>query len=79
MLIAKDAIAIVVGVTNPFCGGLSTEQVEQIFLGNIIDWFEVGTNNSTIRLIKRPAFSGTHQIFQKAVVKGATFWTGANF
>ncbi len=77
--IAKDAIAIVTGVTNPFRRGLSAEQVEQIFRGNITKWSEVGGDNSTIRVINRPAFSGTHQIFQKAVLKGAAFGTGANF
>lgn len=77
--IAKDAIAIVVGVNNPFRRGLSSEQVTNIFQGNLTNWSELGSTPSTIRVINRPAFSGTHQIFQKVVLNDTGFGTDNNF
>lgn len=76
--IAQDAIAIVVGVNNPFRRGLSKERVADIFQGKIDNWSGVGGQSSTIRVINRPPVSGTRQVFQSVVLNGANFGTGAN-
>lgn len=77
--IGSDAIAIMVAKENPFSTGLTTEQVQGIFTGQITNWSELGGNGSgTIRVINRPAVSGTNQTFQELVLGGAAFGTGDN-
>jgi phosphate transport system substrate-binding protein len=77
--IATDPIALVVGINNPFSGSLTPEQVVGIFKGTIIAWSQVGGAGGTIRVVNRPAVSGTHQAFQDLVLKGAPFGTTPNF
>ena len=77
--IAKDAIAIVVGARNPFRRGMSQQQAQSIFQGQINSWSQLGGNSSTIRVINRPPISGTRQVFQEVVLNGSNFGTGANF
>lgn len=77
--LSTDAIAIVVGKVNPFNQGLTSAQVADIFQGKINNWSAVGGNSGTIRVINRPAVSGTHQAFQEIVIKGANFGTASNF
>ena len=36
--VALDTIALVVGINNPFKGGLTSAQVQDIFKGNAQDW-----------------------------------------
>lgn len=76
--VAQDAIAIVVGVNNPFKGGLSSGQVEDIFEGDIVDWSQVGGQPGQIRVINRPPISGTHQAFRELVLGGGNFGTTSN-
>jgi phosphate transport system substrate-binding protein len=77
--IVRDAIAVVVGVKNPFAGELTSTQVKDIFTGKITSWSQVGGSAATIQVINRPAISGTHQSFQQEVLQGEAFGTGANF
>lgn len=77
--IAKDALAIVVGVDNPFRRGLRENQVADIFRGEITNWSEVGGEASTIRVINRPPISGTRQVFQDVVLNDTNFGNSANF
>lgn len=76
--VAKDAIAIVVGVNNTFRRGLSDQQVKAIFQGKITNWSEVGGQAGTIRVINRPEISGTRQVFQELVLQGKKFGSTAN-
>lgn len=76
--VTKDAIALVVGKANPFNQGLTSTQVADIFQGKINNWSAVGGNSGSIRVINRPAISGTHQAFQEMVLKGANFGTTSN-
>ncbi len=76
--ITVDAIAVVIGVNNPFTRSLTPEQVEGIFTGKIINWSQVGGPNAIIRVINRPAVSGTHQAFQEMVLRGQPFGTTPN-
>jgi phosphate transport system substrate-binding protein len=76
--IVQDAIAIVVGNTNSFRTGLTSTQVEQIFTGKLQNWSEVGGKSLPLRVLNRPAISGTYQAFQAIVLKGNKFGTGSN-
>jgi phosphate transport system substrate-binding protein len=76
--VTKDAIAIVVGLNNPFRRDLTQAQVIEIFQGKITDWSSVGGKPGTIRVINRPAISGTHQAFQELFLKGGNFGTTSN-
>ncbi|MFM9266472.1 phosphate ABC transporter substrate-binding protein [Tychonema sp. BBK16] len=76
--VALDAIALVVGVNNPFKGGLTSAQVQEIFKGTTQDWSKVGGLAGPIKVINRPEVSGTHQTFKEQVLKGGNFGTGSN-
>lgn len=78
--VATDAIAIVVSKDNPFSTGLTSEQVQGIFQGNIADWSAINPKNTgAIRVINRPVVSGTHETFRELVLRGGNFGSGANF
>lgn len=77
--IAKDAIAIVVSLKNPFLKGLTEQQVKDIFQGKITNWSQVGGNNASIQVINRPPISGTYQMFQSLILGGGNFGQGDNF
>jgi phosphate transport system substrate-binding protein len=77
--VAQDAIAIVVGDKNPFRTGLTSQQVIDIFQGRITDWSAIGSSSAPIKVINRPAISGTHQAFIKIILKNQPFGTGPNF
>jgi phosphate transport system substrate-binding protein len=78
MPVALDNIAIVVGVNNPFNGGLTSDQLKGIFQGQITNWSQVGGPNSLIRVINRPPVSGTHQMFKEMVLNGEDFGNTSN-
>ncbi|MDX1977471.1 MAG: phosphate ABC transporter substrate-binding protein [Pseudanabaenaceae cyanobacterium bins.68] len=71
--IAKDALAVVVGVDNPFQGNLTTAQLTGIFEAKITNWQEVGGPNRPIRVINRAKDSGTHSLFQSIVLEDRPF------
>ncbi|MEI6446099.1 MAG: phosphate ABC transporter substrate-binding protein [Nostocales cyanobacterium ELA583] len=76
--VTQDAIALIVGKTNPFSQGLTSSQVADIFQGKINNWSAVGGAAVTIRVINRPKVSGTHQAFQELVLKKGNFGTTPN-
>ncbi|MGB3239123.1 MAG: phosphate ABC transporter substrate-binding protein [Geitlerinemataceae cyanobacterium] len=76
--VMTDAIALVVGVGNPFGQGLTQQQVVGIFQGQITNWSEIGGPDKPIRVINRPAVSGTHQAFRELVLGGGDFGTTPN-
>ncbi|WP_055076089.1 phosphate ABC transporter substrate-binding protein [Pseudanabaena sp. 'Roaring Creek'] len=71
--IAKDAIAIVVGINNPFKGNLTKEQLRDIYQGKISNWSQVGGSNQPIKVINRALSSGTRGAFQDIVLLGQDF------
>jgi len=77
--VAKDVIAIVVGLDNPFRKGLTQEEVKDIFQGKITNWSQVGGQDAPIQVINRPPISGTYQMFQSLVLGGENFGKGDNF
>jgi phosphate transport system substrate-binding protein len=76
--VTQDAIAVIVSKANPFNRGLTSSQIADIFEGKINNWSAVGGSSATIRVINRPAISGTHQTFKELVLKGANFGTTPN-
>jgi phosphate transport system substrate-binding protein len=77
--IGSDPVAIVVGLGNRFSGSLTPAQVVGIFRGTITDWSAVGGTSGKIRVINRPAFSGTRQVFTDLVLTGESFGNTAQF
>lgn len=78
--IAKDAVGVVVGINNPFKGGLTKDQVRDIYQGKITNWSQVGGSNLPIKVINRAITSGTRGAFQDIVLLGQDFAPdGANF
>jgi len=76
--VAQDRIAIVVGIDNPFRRGLSSNQLAQIFRGEISNWATFGGADRTIRVLNRPTVSGTYKAFRTVVLGGNDFGTTAN-
>lgn len=74
--IARDAIALVIGLQNPYTGSLTQQQVVDIFQGRVTNWSQVGGPDAPMRVINRPPISGTHQAFQELVLAGGDFGTG---
>jgi phosphate transport system substrate-binding protein len=71
--VTQDQIAIVVGINNRFRRGLTTEQIQGIFSGKITNWSQIGGENLPIKVINRPATSGTRKTFQELVLNGDEF------
>ena len=76
--ITEDAIAIVVGIKNPFRKGLTQTQVVEIFQGKLTDWSTLGRSPGTITVINRPPVSGTRQTFAELVLDGGNFGNTPN-
>jgi len=64
VVIAMDGIAVVVNPENPV-KALTSEQVSQIFKGEIVSWSELGGDDAPIVLISREAGSGTRDAFEE--------------
>lgn len=78
--IARDALAVVVGLDNPYKDGLTLEQLRGIFQGKITNWSQLGGTDQPIKVINRAVESGTHSFFKNAVLLGSDFAPdGANF
>lgn len=71
--IAQDNLAIVVGIENPYKGGLTLEQLKDIYQGKITNWSEVGGPDLPIKVINRSPNSGTYNLFQDVVLLGDSF------
>ncbi|MCL2491282.1 MAG: PstS family phosphate ABC transporter substrate-binding protein [Coriobacteriia bacterium] len=65
--VARDGIAIMVNGANPV-EELTTEQLGEIYRGEITDWSEVGGNDGAIVLLGRDTSSGTYEFFQEHVI-----------
>ncbi len=62
-LIALDCIAVVVHPQNPI-HDLTTQQLRQIFTGEITNWAQLGGNDAPIAAYGREAGSGTRSAFE---------------
>ncbi|MBM4331548.1 MAG: phosphate ABC transporter substrate-binding protein [Deltaproteobacteria bacterium] len=67
VMIAKDAIAIIVHPKNPI-KDLPLAIVREVFAGKIKNWKELGGKTGAIILVTREEGSGTREAFQKMVM-----------
>jgi len=67
VLIARDAIAIIVHPKNPVID-LPLMKVREVFTGRIKNWKELGGADRTITLVTREEGSGTREAFQKLLM-----------
>ena len=65
--IALDALVFIVHKDNPV-NGLSSEQVRDIYSGNIKNWEEAGGENRKIKNYQRSDLSLTHRLFMEGMV-----------
>lgn len=72
--IARDGLAIVVHPSNPI-SGLSIEQLQRIFTGEITNWNELGGSDAGIHLIAREEGSGTRGAFEELIMTDGQFIT----
>ncbi len=78
--VARDTMAVVIGIKNPFKGNLTMDQLRNIYTGKITNWSEVGGPNLPIKVINRNVGSGGRDFFQDAVLLGQQFAPdGPNF
>ncbi|KHF41123.1 PstS family phosphate ABC transporter substrate-binding protein [Halalkalibacter okhensis] len=62
--IGREAFVFFVNKKNPVTG-LSVEQIQGIYSGDIINWSEVGGEHEAIRAFQRPADSGSQTALEK--------------
>jgi phosphate transport system substrate-binding protein len=73
-IIANDGIAIVVNNGNK-ATSLTLSQLKSIYSGEITKWSQVGGSDDTIVVISRDSASGTFEVFNELVLKGAKLRT----
>jgi phosphate transport system substrate-binding protein len=76
IVIAHDALALIVNPTNPI-DRLSSEQIRAIFTGTIRSWGEVGGLPRPIVVVSREAGSGTFGAFEELVMQGKPITSAA--
>jgi phosphate transport system substrate-binding protein len=74
VVIARDALAVVVNPANPIAG-LSQAQIQGIFSGQIDSWEALGGPPEPITIVSREAGSGTFGAFDELVMKGKPITT----
>ena len=67
VMIAQDAIAIIVHPQNPV-QDIPLTKVREVFSGKVKNWEELGGKNRAIILVTREEGSGTREAFQKLVM-----------
>jgi phosphate transport system substrate-binding protein len=77
--VKNDAIALLVSKENPFRGGLTAQQVRDIFTGKVTNWSQVGGPPLPLQVINRNPSSGTYKVFQTAALAGSDFGSGPNW
>ena len=70
--VAHDGIAVIVHSSNPL-NGLSTDQVRDIFAGNITNWSELGGADLPIVIVNRDEASGTRSAFATSIMGDELF------
>lgn len=76
--IALDGIAVIVNPSSKV-ENLTLAQIQNIFLGKIKNWKEVGGADLQINVYTRDANSGTRQTFEELALKKAKVIDEANF
>jgi phosphate transport system substrate-binding protein len=76
LMIARDALAVIVHPSNPLTN-LSLEQVQAVFTGKVTRWDQLGGPSQPIVLIVREAGSGTFGAFEELIMEGQPVTTSA--
>jgi len=69
VIIAIDAICVIVSENVTGVDDLTIEQLSEIFRGEITNWSEIGGDDAEIVLASRDSSSGTFEYFLEAVVQ----------
>lgn len=64
--ICYDGIAVVINNQNPI-NSLTTQQIKQIYQGEITNWNQVGGNDAPISVVARDNASGTRSSFDEII------------
>lgn len=74
--IAKDAFVFIINANNPV-KNLTVKQIQDIYMGNITNWKQVGGNDAPIKPYIRNANSGSQEKMETTVMKGLKMpdWT----
>jgi phosphate transport system substrate-binding protein len=67
-VVARDAIAVVVHVSNPV-DRLTLQQISDIYTGGITNWSQLGGEDRPIVLLSRESNSGTYVYFLENVIR----------
>ena len=67
VIVAKDAIAIIVHISSPI-DNLPLDKIREVFSGKITNWKELGGPDHPIDIVTRDEGSGTRESFQKFVM-----------
>ncbi len=70
--VAKDGLAIIVNPANPVTE-LSLEQLRKIFIGEYVNWKDMGGPDLPIIVLSRESSSGTFVFFQEFVLHKADY------
>lgn len=67
-IVGLDGIAAVVNPKNP-AKNITTDQLRDIFMGNIKNWKELGGKDMPIVILSREVNSGTHVFFKEHILR----------
>jgi len=67
-VVALDGLVVVVHPSNPV-SGLTVDQIRAIYLGEILNWKQLGGPDKNIVIISRDTNSGTFETFHKLVME----------
>jgi phosphate transport system substrate-binding protein len=67
--IALDAFIFIINLNNPV-KSLTTNQIKEIYKGNVTNWKDVGGKDSPINPYVRDANSGSQELMESLVMKG---------
>ncbi len=76
IVVSYDAIAPVVNSSNPV-KNLSLDQLRDIYAGKITNWSQVGGPDMSIVVVSRDNSSGTFEVWNEKVMRGALVKSGA--
>jgi phosphate transport system substrate-binding protein len=70
-IIANDGIAIIVNPGNKALENITINKLKSIYSGEITKWSQAGGTGDAIVIISRDSASGTFEVFNELVLKGA--------
>ena len=78
ILIARDAIAVVVNPSNPV-SAIDLSGLMRVYTGEITSWKQLGWIDKPVTVISREEGSGTRGAFDEAVMQKRGVWPGCIF